>query len=105
MCCSEVVLKRTTIAVVAATLGAFALVSSVHRFVRARSTSSQNACANNLRQIEGGKEVWALENGKTKNDHPSWNDVLPYIRPGPAGGPPRCPKGGTYILGRVGDPP
>src|SRR6266705_5770531 len=57
-------------------------------------------CINNLRQIDGAKQQWALENHKTTNDMPIWEDVRPYFKNGIA-----CPQGGTYILGRVDEPP
>jgi hypothetical protein len=57
-------------------------------------------CINNLRQIGGAKQQWALENHKTTNDVPLWDDVRPYLRIGIA-----CPQGGTYTLGRVDEPP
>src|SRR5437899_10176297 len=74
-------------------------------FIRARTTSASNACVNNLRQIAGGKQQWALENSKTTNDTPSWDAIRPYIGRGPQNELPRCPHGGTYILGRVGESP
>jgi hypothetical protein len=76
------------------------LIFGIRWFIVSRSTSSSNACVNNLRQISGCKEQWALENSKTTNDVPVWEDIRPYL--------PRnlvCPQGGTYACGRVGDPP
>ena len=55
---------------------------------------------NNLRQLDGAKEQWKLENPKATNDVPTWEDLLPYLRQKPA-----CPQGGTYFLGRVGETP
>lgn len=69
-------------------------------FIRARTTPAMNGCVNNLRQLDGAKEQWRLENHKTTNDVPSWENLLPYLRQKPS-----CPQGGTYILGRVGEPP
>ena len=77
-------------------------VTVVPPFIRARSTSASNACVNHLRQIGGAKEQWAVDNRKTTNDIPSWDDIKPYLWHEEV---PRCPDGGTYILGRVGDPP
>jgi len=59
-----------------------------------------NACVNSLRQLDGAKQQWVLENHKTTNDVPAWQDLLPYLRQKPV-----CPEGGTYILGRVGELP
>ena len=69
-------------------------------FIRARTTPAMNACVNNLRQLDGAKEQWKLENQKGTNDVATWEDVLPYLRQKPV-----CPQGGTYILGRVAEPP
>ncbi len=90
--------------------GAFVLSFSalvVPNFVRARHTTASNACVNNLRQIDGAKQQWALENGKTTNDVPSRDDIGPYTGRGLHGDLSglRCHKGGTYTIGRVGDPP
>lgn len=70
--------------------------------VRARNTSASNVCINHLRQIEGAKQQWALENHKATNDVVSWNDIKPYLWHEEV---PRCSDGGTYILGRVGESP
>jgi hypothetical protein len=80
----------------------------VAAFVRARNSSASNACLNNLRQLEGMKAQWALENSKTSNDVPTWETITPYLAPRelehkPIG--PACPQGGTYSLGRAADPP
>ena len=76
-------------------------------FVRARNTSASNSCINNLRQLNGIKQQWALENSKTTNDIPAWEVIRPYLpkweqESRPIG--PVCPQGGMYSLGRVGDP-
>jgi len=79
----------------------------VPNFVRARNTTASNACVNSLRQLDGAKQQWALENSMTTNDVPSWDDIRPYIGRGPQEDLSRlrCQKGGTYTIGRVGDPP
>lgn len=74
------------------------LVLGIRWFIAARSTKAANPCVNNLRQIEGAKQQWALENHKVTNDIPVWDDILPYLREKPV-----CPDGGTYTLGRVGE--
>ena len=40
------------------------LAIAIPNFVKARDVSMQNACINNLRQIDAAKQQWALENGK-----------------------------------------
>ena len=71
-------------------------------FIRARNTSASNACVMHLRQIDGAKEQWVIENHKRTNDLVSWNNIKPYLSREQV---PQCPDGGTYILGRVGEPP
>jgi len=73
---------------------------AIPNFVKARATSQENACINNLRQIDGAKNEWALENNKKATDVPTKADLLPYLRSWPV-----CPQGGTYTIGAVGDKP
>ena len=63
-------------------------------------TSATNICVSNLRQIDGAKEQWALENHKSTNDVPTMEDLQPWL-----GRPLVCPRGGTYIPGRIDEPP
>jgi uncharacterized coiled-coil DUF342 family protein len=59
-------------------------------------------CINNLRQIDGAKQQWALENRQTVEALPEVADIEPYL-----GNPTTllCPAGGTYTLNAVGVPP
>ena len=52
------------IMIVVAIIGLLAAIA-IPSFMRARTTSQKNACINNLRQIEAGKDQYALENGLT----------------------------------------
>ena len=54
------------IMIVVAIIGLLAAIA-IPSFMRARVTSQQNACINNLRQIEAGKDQFALENGLTNS--------------------------------------
>jgi hypothetical protein len=38
-----------------------------------------NTCINNLRQIDGAKQEWALEKGKQGADTPLIGDIGPYL--------------------------
>jgi hypothetical protein len=76
---------------------------AIPNFVKARATSQQNACINNLRMIDAAKQQWALEKNKTATDVPTQEDLMPYISH--SGQFPRCPAGGTYTIGPVGEPP
>jgi hypothetical protein len=98
---------RKFIILILASVLVFSLRVFVSAFIQTHKTSASNACLNNLRQIDGAKQQWALENGKTTNDIPSWEGIRPYVGRGPQGDLSglRCPYGGTYVLGRVGDSP
>jgi uncharacterized protein involved in exopolysaccharide biosynthesis/Mg-chelatase subunit ChlD len=72
---------------------------SIPNFVKARSTSQANAVINNLRQIDAAKNEWALENKKSGNDVPTFNDLSPYLK-----GIPQPVMGEKYTLGKVSEP-
>ena len=84
--------------------GGLAYVGTVN-FIRARNVPAQNACVNNLRQIDGAKQTWALEHSEMTNRPPTWNEIQPYLGRGTAGSLPSCPANGIYTLGRIGEPP
>jgi hypothetical protein len=73
---------------------------AIPNFVKARATSQQNACINNLRQLDAAKQQWALENGKKSDDVPTMADLKPYLRRKLS-----CPAGGTYHLNSVAEAP
>jgi hypothetical protein len=83
----------------------FVFTIALPAFIRARTTSSCNACINNLRQFDGAKQQWALEHNKTTNDVPSLNDMRLYVKLTSSGELPGCPNGGRYTLGRVDESP
>ena len=70
-------------------------------FVPQCSLNPRNTCMHYLRQIDGAKEQWGLENHKTEGDLIVPSEVNAYIK----GGGPTCPSGGTYRYGKLGDPP
>jgi prepilin-type N-terminal cleavage/methylation domain-containing protein len=92
------------IMIVVAIIGLLAAIA-IPNFVRARTTSQKNACINNLRQLDGAKAQWALENSKTSSATPVSTDVAPYLGRGASGAMPRCPAGGTYTVGNVATAP
>ncbi len=73
------------------------------------STSTEarwrNACINNLRQIDAAKNQFALENKKTNGDAVTEADIKPYIKLDANGNLPKCPAGGKYVIGKVGENP
>lgn len=62
------------IMIVVSIIGFLAMIA-IPSFMRARTTSQMNACINNLRQIEAGKDQYALENGLTNKAYLTGNGV------------------------------
>jgi uncharacterized coiled-coil DUF342 family protein len=62
----------------------------------------QAACLNNLRQIDGAMQQWALENKRQANSLVGTTDILPYLR---GNALPVCPGGGAYTIVTVSIPP
>jgi small-conductance mechanosensitive channel len=60
------------------------------------------ACVNNLRQIDGAKQQWALEHQKAGSALMTQADLLPYLKGNVM---PACPAGGVYSLNPVSVPP
>jgi hypothetical protein len=77
----------------------------IPNFIKARSTSSVAACINNLRQIDGATSEWAVETGKTNGTVASENDIKSYLKLNSKGDFPKCPDGGIYTIGKVGENP
>jgi len=86
------------IMIVVAIIGLLAAIA-IPNFVKARTTSQQNACINNLRQYDGAVQQWALENKKTSTDTYTMTSLQPYIKLTSGGNLPACPAGGTYSPG------
>jgi len=85
-------------------------LSVMPQFNRAGSASSskvsqRNACINNLRQLDAAKNQFALEKGKTNGDAVTEADIKPYIALDATGNLPKCPAGGKYTLGKIGESP
>jgi hypothetical protein len=80
----------------------YILVIVIPNFVRATHESAANACINNLRLIQGAKDQWRLENNKKDGDVVAEADLKPYLSDGIL---PKCPAGGTYLIGRIGEGP
>jgi len=93
------------IMIVVAIIGLLAAIA-IPNFVRARTTSQKNACINNLRQIDGAKQQWALENHKTSADAaPTSGSLMPYLGRGTSGNWPSCPANGSYTVNGISVPP
>jgi hypothetical protein len=91
-------------AVVIVAIGFLTLVLK-QNFIREPRTSPANGCINNMRQIDGAINEWALEKGKTNGTVVTANDITNYIKLNRYGKIPTCPSGGKYTYGKVGDTP
>jgi len=60
-------------------------------------------CGNNLQMIEAEKRIWAVQNEKKVGDTPTDADLF-GLGHGFAARP-KCPKGGVYTIGTVGQKP
>jgi hypothetical protein len=79
-----------------------AVQSEAQKAAQALATQQQAlACINNLRQLDGAKQQWALELKKDANAVPQPNEIANYLK----GGFPRCPASGGYTLNAVGAAP
>ena len=89
------------IMIVVAIIGLLAAIA-IPNFVKARTTAQTNACINNLRQIDGAKEQWALEKRAKETDPIVEAEVNEFIKGKIR---PLCPAKGTYTYGNVGTNP
>lgn len=87
------------IMIVVAIIGLLAAIA-IPSFMKARTQSQQNACINNLRQIEAGKEQWALEMKKGSGVTAVTVEVMTYLKNPTAST--NCPSGGTVVYGVIG---
>ena len=95
------------IMIVVAIIGLLAAIA-IPNFVKARATSQQNACINNMRQITAAVNEWALETGQVTGTAlgATWStDLSPYIQLNSNSSIPPCPAGGTYTVAAVGNIP
>jgi prepilin-type N-terminal cleavage/methylation domain-containing protein len=83
------------IMIVVAIIGMLAAIA-IPNFVKARNTAQANACIANMKQVEGGIQMWALEKGKKDSDAPVAAEIAEYVKGKKI---PTCPAGGDYVLG------
>jgi len=76
-------------------------------FMKARATSQQNACINNLRQINSAVQQWAMETGQAAGSAPPsmTTDLTPYIQLNSNSSIPPCPASGTYTIYNISNVP
>ena len=92
------------IMIVVAIIGLLAAIA-IPNFVKARATSQQNACINNMRQISAAVNEWSLEAGQATGAAVANTELTPYIQLNSNSSIPGCPAGGTYTVGIVGNLP
>jgi prepilin-type N-terminal cleavage/methylation domain-containing protein len=98
------------IMIVVAIIGLLAAIA-IPNFVHARTTAQQNACINNLRQIDGAKQEWALETKQVATATPVDSNIQPYMGRGTSGTLPACPLDSSstfdtsYTPGAITTPP
>jgi len=77
------------IMIVVAIIGLLAAIA-IPNFVRARTQSQKNACINNMRQIDGAIQQWALETKAASAATVSFGAIKDYLKNSVV-----CPSGGT----------
>ena len=96
------------IMIVVAIIGLLAAIA-IPNFVQARTKAQTNSCMANLKQLDGAKSLWALDNGGSDTSTVTMaNLVTMYIK-----ATPYCPLSTTreadgsasYTLGTVGTKP
>jgi prepilin-type N-terminal cleavage/methylation domain-containing protein len=92
------------IMIVVAIIGLLATIA-IPNFVKARTTAQMNACINNLRQIDGAIQTWALETKQGDATQVEFTQIAGYMKNQVV-----CPTGGktfsdSYRLGTVQDKP
>ena len=92
------------IMIVVAIIGLLAAIA-IPNFIKARTTAQMNACINNLRQIDGAVQQWALENNKSASATVTSANCQPYLGRGSSGQWPTCPAGGSYTVSTVNAKP
>ena len=90
------------IMIVVAIIGILAALT-IPNVMKARELSETKTCIANLKQIDGAKVTWALENKKSGTDTPTDSDLFgtdKYVRDKP-----QCPRSGTYDYATVNTKP
>jgi prepilin-type N-terminal cleavage/methylation domain-containing protein len=92
------------IMIVVAIIGLLATIA-IPNFVKARTTAQMNACINNLRQIDGAVQTWALETKQGDAVQVEYSQISGYMKNQVI-----CPSGGktfadSYHLGTVQEKP
>ncbi len=99
------------IMIVVAIIGLLASIA-VPNYVKARAVSQANACINNLRQIDGAKQEWALETKQPTSATPSEAQVGAFLGRSASTAGISCPASGSagtfassYTIGQINTAP
>src|SRR5262249_18299691 len=92
------------IMIVVAIIGLLAAIA-IPNFIKSRTTAQKNACINNLRQIDGAIQQWALDNKQGPTAAVKFTDISGYLKSAVI-----CPSGGStfadsYAVTDVGTKP
>ena len=87
------------IMIVVAIIGLLAAIA-IPSFMRARASSQQNACINNIRQMSGAEDQYAIENNKVTGNACTSANITPYLKKWPV-----CPASGAYTINTIGNDP
>ena len=91
------------IMIVVAIIGLLAAIA-IPSFMTARTNARKSMCINNLRQIDGAKEQWAMGNNADVGN----TAVTLALLVGTGGfikETPQCPAGGAYTVSAIGTAP
>ncbi len=83
------------IMIVVAIIGLLTAIA-IPSFIKARQTSQENVCVENLTKIDHSKQEWALDNKKVGTDTPTLVELDEYIKTWP-----ECPASGAYTINDV----
>jgi len=82
------------IMIVVAIIGLLAAIA-IPNFIKARERASKEAAYANLKQIDGAKQVWALDTGAATNSAVTWGNLCSdYLKRKPT-------TPGTYTVGAM----
>ncbi|NLG36325.1 MAG: prepilin-type N-terminal cleavage/methylation domain-containing protein [Lentisphaerae bacterium] len=73
-------------------------VIAVPNLIKARQTTQENDCKNNMRMISDAIDQWALANNKSGDDTPDQAALEPFLKGKRF---PVCKGGGTYTIPSV----
>ena len=83
---------------------AIILAIALPNYLTSSAASKKAVCINNLNQIDGAIDQWAIDYNASVGSTPTEqqeDEIYGYVK----GGIPKCPSGGTYTIYQVGTKP